>query len=133
EVLERVSEKRRSWWLHVPPALLAVSLLMLVIALAGPSCEQRVPRNRATVMLAIDVSLSMKATDVEPSRLEAAKAAAKEFADKLTPDINLGLVSFAGTATVLVMPTTDRAAVKQAIDSLQLAEARSEERRVGKE
>jgi Ca-activated chloride channel family protein len=123
EVLERVSEKRRSWWLHVPPALLAVSLLMLVIALAGPTSEQRVPRNRATVMLAIDVSLSMKATDVEPSRLEAAKAAAKEFADKLTPGINLGLVSFAGTATVLVMPTTDRAAVKQAIDSLQLAEA----------
>lgn len=114
---------RREWIKHVPPALLAVSLLMLTVALSGPTSEQRVPRNRATVMLAVDVSLSMKSTDVEPNRLEAAKAAAKEFADKLTPGINLGLVSFAGTATVMTMPTTDRGAVKQAIDSLKLSEA----------
>ncbi|GAA4616003.1 VWA domain-containing protein [Saccharopolyspora hordei] len=123
EVLDRVASQRQGWWKHVPPALLAVSLIMLTVALMGPTAEQRIPRNRATVMLTIDVSLSMKATDVEPSRLEAAKVAAKEFADKLTPGINLGLVSFAGTATVLVMPTTDRASVKQAIDSLKLAEA----------
>ncbi|MGP4016121.1 VWA domain-containing protein [Saccharopolyspora sp. 5N708] len=121
--LERVIPARHGWWKHVPPALLGVALILLTVALTGPTAEQRIPRNRATVMLTIDVSLSMKATDVEPSRLEAAKVAAKEFADKLTPGINLGLVSFAGTATVLVMPTTDRASVKQAIDSLKLAEA----------
>ncbi|MBE9373597.1 VWA domain-containing protein [Saccharopolyspora sp. HNM0983] len=114
---------RREWVKHVPPALLAVALIMLTVALSGPTSEQRIPRNRATVMLAVDVSLSMKATDVEPNRLEAAKGAAKEFADKLTPGINLGLVSFAGTATVMTMPTTDRGAVKQAIDSLKLSEA----------
>ncbi|MCI2417242.1 VWA domain-containing protein [Saccharopolyspora sp. K220] len=123
ETLERVVPARQGWWKHVPPALLGVALILLTVALTGPTAEQRIPRNRATVMLTIDVSLSMKATDVEPSRLEAAKVAAKEFADKLTPGINLGLVSFAGTATVLVMPTTDRASVKQAIDSLKLAEA----------
>ena len=64
-------------------------------------------------MLAIDVSLSMQATDVAPNRLAAAQEAAKPFVDELTPGVNLGLVSFAGTATVLVSPTTDRAPVKQ--------------------
>ena len=122
-VLERVLSTRQGWWKHVAPALLGVSLILLTVALSGPTAEQRIPRNRATVMLAVDVSLSMKATDVEPTRLEAAKAAAKEFADKLTPGINLGLVSFAGTATVMTMPTTDRNAVKQAIDGLKLSEA----------
>ena len=77
------------------------------------------PRNRATVMLVIDVSLSMQATDVAPTRLAAAQAAAKAFADQLTPGVNLGLVSFAGTAAVLVSPTTDREPVKRAVDGLQ--------------
>ena len=81
------------------------------------------PRNRATVVLVIDVSLSMQATDVEPTRLAAAQAAAKSFADQLTPGVNLGLVSFAGTATVLVSPTTDREPVKRAVDALRLSES----------
>lgn len=123
EALDRVAGKRQQWPKHAPAALLAVAMILLTVALAGPTSEQRIPRNRATVMLAVDVSLSMMAKDVEPTRLEAAKTAAKEFADDLTPGINLGLVSFAGTATVMVMPTTDRAAVKQAIDSLKLSEA----------
>ena len=80
------------------------------------------PRNRAVVMLVIDVSESMVATDVAPNRLAAAKEAGKRFADELTPGINLGLVEFAGTATLLMTPTTDRSAVKAAIDSLQAAE-----------
>lgn len=122
-VLDRVAPKRQGWPKHVPAALLGVSLVLLTVALAGPTSEQRIPRNRATVMLTVDVSLSMMSKDVEPSRLEAAKGAAKEFADELTPGINLGLVSFAGTATVMVMPTPDRASVKQAIDSLKLSEA----------
>jgi Ca-activated chloride channel family protein len=123
ELLDRVAPKHQGWSKHAPVALLGVAMILLVVALAGPTAEQRIPRNRATVMLTIDVSLSMMAKDVEPNRLEAAKVAAKEFTDKLTPGINLGLVSFAGTATVMVMPTTDRASVKQAINGLKLSEA----------
>jgi Ca-activated chloride channel family protein len=82
-----------------------------------------VPRNRATVMLVIDVSLSMESTDVRPTRLRAAQDAAKDFANGLTPGINLGLISFAGTASVMVSPTTDRTSVGKAIDNLKLAES----------
>ncbi|RKT55978.1 VWA domain-containing protein [Saccharothrix australiensis] len=122
-MLEKVAPKRQRWWRHAPPALLLVAFIVLTVALAGPTAEQKVPRNRATVMLVIDTSLSMKATDVRPSRLEAAQVAAKSFADGLTPGINLGLISFAGSATVLVAPTTDRAAVTQNIDGLKLAQS----------
>lgn len=123
ELLERVAPKRERWSRHVPAAFLLVALALLTVALAGPTSEQRVPRNRATVMLVVDVSLSMKATDVKPSRLEAAQVAAKSFAEGLTPGINLGLISFAGSATVLVAPTTDRAAVSQSIEGLKLAQS----------
>jgi Ca-activated chloride channel family protein len=73
--------------------------------------------------MAVDVSLSMQATDIEPDRFRAMQQAAKEFVDVLPARINLGLVSFAGTATTLVTPTTDRAQVRTAIDNLQLAES----------
>ncbi|MBM7414636.1 MULTISPECIES: VWA domain-containing protein [Nocardiaceae] len=122
ELLERVAPQRPGLVRHVPTALVLVGLLFLTVALAGPTSDQRVPRNRATVMLVIDVSLSMEATDVQPTRLAAAQEAGKQFADGLTPGINLGLVAFAGTASVLVSPTTDREATKSAIDRLQLAE-----------
>jgi Ca-activated chloride channel homolog len=123
ELLDRVAPKRPGWWRHVPAVALLTALAVLTVALAGPEAEAKVPRNRATVMLVIDVSLSMQATDVAPTRLAAAQAAAKQFADQLTPGINLGLVSFAGTAAVLVSPTTDRGSVKRAIDGLKLAES----------
>jgi Ca-activated chloride channel family protein len=90
--------------------------------MAGPTHDLRVPRNRAVVMLVIDVSESMVATDVAPNRLAAAKEAGKRFVDELTPGINLGLVEFAGTATLLMAPTVDRDAVKAAIDTLKAAE-----------
>ncbi len=121
-LLERVAPRRPGGWRHVGFAAIAVGLMLLVVAMAGPTADAKVPRNRATVMLAIDVSLSMQATDVAPDRLDAAKDAAKEFAQNLTPGVNLGLISFAGIATVLVSPTTDRAPVLQAIDSLKLDE-----------
>ncbi|GAA3570213.1 VWA domain-containing protein [Amycolatopsis ultiminotia] len=123
ELLDRVAPKAQGWIRHVPAILLVLSMLVLTVALAGPTAEQRVPRNRATVMLVIDVSLSMKATDVAPTRLKAAQDAAKQFAENMTPGINLGLISFAGTATVLVNPTTDRAGVAKAIDNLKLSES----------
>ncbi len=90
--------------------------------MAGPTHDVRIPRNRAVVMLVIDVSQSMRATDVPPNRLAAAQEASKQFADELTPGINLGLISYAGTATVLVSPTTNRESTKRAIDKLQLAD-----------
>jgi Ca-activated chloride channel family protein len=122
-LLEKVASGRQGWWRHVPAVLLVVALVLLSVSLAGPTAEQRVPRNRATVMLVIDVSLSMEATDVQPNRLQAAQVAAKQFADGLPSGINLGLVSFAGSATVLVSPTQDHQAVDEAISSLKLAEA----------
>ena len=122
ELLEKVAPQRPNRWRHLPAILLICSLVLFTIAMAGPRNDVRVPRNRAVVMLVIDVSQSMRATDVEPSRLAAAQEAAKQFADQLTPGINLGLIAYAGTATVLVSPTTNRDATKIALDKLQLAD-----------
>src|SRR5262245_56076447 len=122
ELLESVAPKRPSRWRHLPAILLVLSLLMFTVAMAGPTNDIRIPRNRAVVMLVIDVSQSMRATDVSPNRLAAAQDASKQFADELTPGINLGLIAYAGTATVLVSPTTNREATKAAIDKLQLAD-----------
>ena len=122
EMLEKVAPNRPGPARHIPVVALLSALALLTVALAGPTAEQRVPRNRATVVLVIDVSLSMEATDVAPNRLVAAQQAAKQFADDLTPGINLGLVAFSGTASVLVSPTTNREATKSAIDQLTLSE-----------
>ena len=122
ELLESIAPKRSARWKHVPAILLVLSMVLFTVAMAGPTNDVRIPRNRAVVMLVIDVSQSMRATDVAPSRLIAAQEAAKQFADQLTPGINLGLIAYAGTATVLVAPTTNRAGTKAAIDKLQLAD-----------
>jgi Ca-activated chloride channel homolog len=122
ELLEKVAPKQPTRWRHLPAILLVSALLLLTVAMAGPTNDVRIPRNRAVVMLVIDVSQSMRATDVAPSRLVAAQEAAKQFADQLTPGINLGLIAYAGTATVLVSPTTNREATKNGIDKLQLAD-----------
>jgi Ca-activated chloride channel family protein len=122
-MLERVAPHRQGWYRHLPVALLLAGLVLFTVALAGPTAELKVPRNRATVMLVIDVSLSMRATDIEPTRIAAAQREAKRFVHDLTPGVNLGLVSFAGSATVLVSPTTERVSVMRAIDNLKLAEA----------
>jgi Ca-activated chloride channel homolog len=122
-LLDRVAPREPAWRRHAPAALLIVALSMFVVGMAGPTAEEKVPRNRATVMLVIDVSLSMEATDVRPSRLAAAQAAATSFVENMTPGINLGLISFAGTATVEVPPTTERKAVVHAIKNLELTES----------
>ena len=122
ELLESVAPKRPPRWRHVPTILLVLSLVLFTVAMAGPTHDVKIPRNRAVVMLVVDVSQSMKATDVSPNRLAATQEAAKQFVDQMTPGINLGLIAYAGTATVLVSPTTNRDASKNAIDKLQVAD-----------
>jgi Ca-activated chloride channel family protein len=100
-----------------------LSLLGLGLAMARPSVDEKQPLERATVILAIDVSLSMEADDVAPTRIEAAQEAAKAFVNELPATYNVGLVSFAKSANVLVSPTKDRNSVIAGIDGLTLAEA----------
>jgi Ca-activated chloride channel family protein len=107
---------------HLVAALTMLGLAIGIMAAARPADDVRVQRQRATVMMAIDTSLSMKATDVTPSRIEAAKASAKHFLDQLPRALNVGLVSFDTGARVNVPPTTDRNQVKAAVDRLKLHE-----------
>jgi Ca-activated chloride channel family protein len=123
DLLRSLAPKGLGWRKHVSAAAFLLSLLTLGAALARPSVDKEEPLERATVMLAIDVSLSMEADDVAPNRIEAAQEAAKAFVNELPPTYNLGLVSFAKAANVLVSPTKDRSEVISGIDGLTLAEA----------
>ncbi len=104
-------------------AVVLIALVPLAIALAQPSRDVRVPRNRAVIMLVVDVSQSMMATDVPPNRLAAAQHAAQQFAEHVTPGVNLGLIAFAGTANVLVSPTPDHQAAVKALNNLRPADS----------
>jgi Ca-activated chloride channel homolog len=123
--LRRFTEAQvpQSWWRHIPIAVSLLGLALLTIALATPTHDMRIPRNRAVVMLVIDVSNSMRATDVPPNRLKAAEDAASQFASQLTPGINLGLVAFAGTPYLLVPPTPQHQATLEALKKLDFADS----------
>ena len=121
ELLGSVAPRRPGWRRHLTFALLMIGLAVLSIGVAKPSAAVRVPRDNATVMLAIDVSLSMEATDVLPSRIATAKLAGKQFVRLLPDRINLGLVSFARDANVVVPPTLNHGLVQRGITSLKLA------------
>ena len=120
DLLDSVAPERPAWRRHVPAAAFLLSLVLLTTAFARPARDTRIPRERATVIMAIDVSLSMEATDVEPTRIDAARDAAKSFVDLLPPRLNLGLVTFSGAAHVLVSPTTDHELVTRSLDTLFL-------------
>lgn len=123
ELLDEIAPSTPGWRRHVPAVLHLLVLTALVVALAGPRRTEDVPRERATVMLAIDVSLSMEATDVAPNRLESAQAAAVRFLAEVPERFQVGVVSFSGEAKILVSPTTDRSLARTAIENLQLEPA----------
>jgi Ca-activated chloride channel family protein len=119
ELLDVVAPDRPGMRRHLPPLVLLVSLAAMVLALAGPARPVIVTRPAGSVVVAVDVSPSMMATDVRPTRLEAARQAVARFADLLPPRIHLGLVSFAGTAIVVVPPTPDHELVRRAVEQLR--------------
>jgi len=112
--------KASRWQKHLPPALYCTALAVAAIAAARPTALLTLPSQQRTIILSIDVSLSMRAGDVLPSRLAAAQAAAKDFIKEQPGDVRLGIVSFAGTAAVIQQPTHDRDELVAAIDRLQL-------------
>ena len=118
DLLANLVPKAPAWRRHVPPALYVAAMAALVIALARPSAMVAVPREDATIILAMDTSGSMMATDVAPSRLASAEEAAATFVDQLPPTFQVGLVTFSTAAQVAVRPTTDRAEIHAALDSL---------------
>ena len=99
----------QGWQRHVPSAAMLLALVVLTLAFAEPAVAMRTPKDNATIMLTLDTSASMTATDVAPSRLAAAEAQAAQFIENLPRGIQVGLVSFDRSARLLVPPTTDRA------------------------
>jgi Ca-activated chloride channel homolog len=122
-LLDKVAPRGPGWRRHLPAIAFVAMLSVLVLAFARPAAATKVPRERATVLIALDVSNSMAATDVEPNRLEAAKAAALAFVDRLPERFNVGVVAFDGAASVVVAPTTDHQAVDTGINSLKTGPA----------
>lgn len=108
------------WRRHVPPALMLVALGVLIVASARPRALVALPSQQETIMLAIDVSGSMRATDVQPNRLAAAQEAAKAFLKDLPRGVRVGVVSFAGTAAIVQPPTHNREDIVAALDRFQL-------------
>lgn len=119
-LLDKVAPRRPSWRKHLPAVAFLCTLAIVLIAAARPAYAVKVPRERATVILAMDVSPSMLSGDVDPDRITAAKEAAKKFLDTVPPKINVGLVAFSRSGSVKVPPTTDRAAMSTGIDDLQV-------------
>ncbi|GAA4226721.1 VWA domain-containing protein [Actinomadura meridiana] len=120
-LLSQVAPKRPGWRRHVAATLFLIMITLMMVGFARPADSVKVPRDRATIMVAIDVSLSMMARDVPPSRLDAAKSAAKKFIDELPARFNVGVVAFAGSANLIAAPSADRDAATTSIDQLVLA------------
>jgi Ca-activated chloride channel family protein len=110
----------RQWRRHLPPALIFLALSLLLLALARPTAAVPLPWAKSTILLAIDISRSMRVEDVEPTRMVAAQEAAKVFLSEVPRHIEVGLVTFAGSAQVAQRATIDRPSVVGAIDAIQM-------------
>jgi Ca-activated chloride channel family protein len=108
---------------HLPPFLFLLALAGMIVAAARPTAVVTLPSTHETVILAMDVSGSMRATDVQPNRLAASQAAAKQFVSEQPENVRIGVVAFAGTATLAQAPTRNREEVIAAIDRFQLQRA----------
>ncbi len=122
-ILSRVVPKQSQWRRHLAVALSLAALVALSLAWARPNGIEMVPRERATVVMVIDTSQSMASTDVQPTRLDAAKQAALTFVKALPAQYNVAVVSLSGNPAVILPPTTDRVQAQQAINSLKLADS----------
>jgi Ca-activated chloride channel family protein len=111
---------RRQWRRHIPPALFMLALCVLLLAVARPTAPVALPWARSTIMLAMDVSLSMRVDDVKPTRMVAAQEAARTFLHELPRNIEVGIVTFAGSAQVAQQATVDRPSLISAIDAIQM-------------
>ena len=118
DLLANVVSAKPGWRRHVPPAFYLLALAALLVSLARPQALALVPKEQATIVLVMDVSGSMNATDVRPTRLVSSQRAATTFIEQLPEKFRVGIVSFASTAQTLTRPTTDRAAAYEAIASL---------------
>jgi Ca-activated chloride channel family protein len=118
DLLANVVSASPGWRRHIPPAFYLLALAALVVCLARPQALALVPKEQATIVLVMDVSGSMNATDVQPTRLVSSQRAATGFVEQLPEKFRVGIVSFASTAQTLTRPTTDRAAAYEAIASL---------------
>ncbi|SHJ13667.1 Ca-activated chloride channel family protein [Tessaracoccus bendigoensis DSM 12906] len=121
-VLGRVVGAQRRWTRHVFVAMSLASLIALGLAYANPLGVEKQPRERATVVMVIDTSLSMSAEDVAPNRLDAAKSAATTFMHELPDSYNVAVVSMSGSPSIAIPPTTDRGATERAIAALELSD-----------
>ncbi|NJS35967.1 MAG: VWA domain-containing protein [Brachymonas sp.] len=112
-----------AWRRHVPPVLFLLSLAAMLFAASRPMAVITLPSNQKTIILAMDVSGSMRATDIQPTRFIAAQQAAKKFLETLPRDVKVGIVAFAGSAQVAQYPTLNREELVQAIDRFQMQRA----------
>lgn len=124
-LFEQLVVRPPSWQRSLPPALYLTAILLLAVAMARPVAALPLPVNRAAVMVAVDTSKSMIATDVTPTRLEAARAATRAIAGLMPRSTKMGLVAFSEYGTTLLAPTTDRSAFLEALDRLQPQSATS--------
>jgi Ca-activated chloride channel family protein len=117
-MLAKLAPRRPGWRRHLSAVAFVALLALLITAFARPGADARVPRDRATIIIAMDTSSSMVAGDVKPNRIEAARKAAAEFVDRLPARFNVGLVTFNSSASVAVPPTTDHEALKAGLDRI---------------